>query len=137
MRVSGQTALSQVAQLFMYRMSKIDLSDEFTGDPSLAEPGRAPPPSSALNSRSHDSGALMHTNMRRESHKLQGRCPLFFFFFAQYGCSFSFFFLFFPALFGRRVDTSSACHPRIKRELGVSQVRVDRAFVQAGRETVV
>lgn len=40
--VSGQTALSEVAQLFMYRMSKIDLSDEFTGDPSLAESGPAP-----------------------------------------------------------------------------------------------
>lgn len=34
--------MSEVAQLFMYRMSKIDLSDEFTGDPSLAELGPAP-----------------------------------------------------------------------------------------------
>lgn len=124
--MSGQTALSEVAQLFMYRMSKIDLSDEFTGDPSLAELG--PAPSSALNSRSHDSGALMHTNMGRESHKLQGRCP-FFFFFTQDGCSFSFFF-FFSAVFGWRVDTSLVCRPWIKCELGVSQMRVDCEFVR-------
>lgn len=87
--VSGQIALSEVAQLFMDIMSKIDLSDEFIGDPSLQS--WVLPPLSALNSRSHDSGALMHTNMQRESPKLQGQCP----FFLQHGCSFSFFFLLF------------------------------------------
>lgn len=90
-RVFGQIALSEVAQLVMDRMSKIDLSDEFTGDPGLQS--QVPPPSSALNSRSHDAGALMHTNMWRESHKLQGQCP----FFAQHGYSFSFFFCFWLA----------------------------------------
>lgn len=107
-------------QRLTYRMSSLV---------TRASPSWAPPPSSALNSRSHDSGALMHTNMGRESHKLQGRCPFFFFFLHNTAVLFLSF-SFFSAVFGWRVDTSLVCRPWIKCELGVSQMRVDCEFVR-------